>query len=187
MQSLRPFTELIEASGTASVSSAPAETALFELPDAAPWTGHWSHIIAAWFVGAVVLAGLLVFIMHFGAIEIFLATLRRARPAWLVAAASCQMATYNCAAAVWFRVLGRAGSPLPFWSLLRLALVELLPIRRSPPAGSVAALWSCAASCAAALPLQSPLRRCLLLRCRTTLPISWSACSLSSCFGIAVI
>jgi glycosyltransferase 2 family protein len=83
----------------------------------------------------MVLAGLLVFIMHFGAIEIFLATIRRARPVWLVAAVSCQLVTYICAAAVWFRVLRRAGSPLPFSSLLRLALVELFANQAIPTGG----------------------------------------------------
>jgi glycosyltransferase 2 family protein len=118
-------------SGSVSISSAVAETALFDLPDTTPWT----HLAAAWLFGAVVLAGLVVFIMHFGAIEIFLATLRRARPAWLAAAVSCQMVTYVCAAAVWFRVLGRAGSPLPFLSLLRLALAELFANQAIPTGG----------------------------------------------------
>jgi uncharacterized membrane protein YbhN (UPF0104 family) len=131
MQTSPQITDPISDSGSASVSSAPAETTLFDLPDATPWT----HLIAAWLFGAVVLAGLVVFIMHFGAIEIFLATLRRARPAWLAAAVSCQLATYVCAAAVWFRVLGRAGSPLPFLSLLRLALVELFANQAIPTGG----------------------------------------------------
>ena len=135
MQILRPIPESIEASGATPASPAPAEIALIELPDAAPWTGQWSHLIAAWFFGAVVLAGLVAFIMHFGAIEIFLATVRHARPAWLVAAASCQLSTYICAAAVWFRVLRRAGSPLPFLSLLSLALVELFANQAIPTGG----------------------------------------------------
>jgi uncharacterized membrane protein YbhN (UPF0104 family) len=121
--------------GSASASSAPAEPAAFDLPDAAPWTGNWSHLIAAWLFGAVVLAGLIVFIMHFGAIEIFVATVRRASPVWLAGAVSCQLATYLCAAAVWFRVLKRAGSPLPFLSLLRLALVELFANQAIPTGG----------------------------------------------------
>jgi hypothetical protein len=118
-------------SDSESVSSASAETALFDLPDTTPWT----HLVAAWLFGAVVLAGLVVFIMHFGAIEILVETLRRARPVWLAAAVSCQLATYVCAAAVWFRVLGRAGSPLPFLSLLRLALVELFANQAIPTGG----------------------------------------------------
>jgi glycosyltransferase 2 family protein len=135
MQTSPQITDLISDSGSASVSSAPAENALFDLPDAAPWTGHWSRLIAAWLFGAVVLAGLVVFTMHFGAIEIFVAKLRGANPVWLAAAVSCQSATYICAAAVWFRVLGRAGSPLPFLSLLRLALVELFANQAIPTGG----------------------------------------------------
>jgi uncharacterized protein (TIRG00374 family) len=92
-------------------------------------------LIAAWLFGAVVLAGLLVFIMHFGAIEVFLAKLRGANPLWLAAAVSCQLATYVSAAAVWFRVLKRAGSPLPFRSLLRLAFVELFANQAVPTGG----------------------------------------------------
>jgi len=122
-------------SGSASVSSAPAEPAALDLPEAAPWTGNWSHLIAAWLLGAVVLAGLLVFIMHFGAIEVFLAKLRGANPLWLAAALSCQLATYVSAAAVWFRVLKRSGSPLPFLSLLRLAFVELFANQAVPTGG----------------------------------------------------
>src|SRR5471030_391726 len=102
--------------GSASASPAPAELAPFDLPDAAPWTDNWSHLIAAWLFGAVVLVGLIVFIMHFGAIKVFVATVRHANPVWLAAAVSCQLATYICAASVWFRVLNRAGSPLPFLS-----------------------------------------------------------------------
>jgi hypothetical protein len=73
--------------------------------------------------------------MHFGAIEVFVATVRHANPIWLAAAVSCQLATYVCAAAVWFRVLERAGSPLPFLSLLRLAVVELFANQAIPTGG----------------------------------------------------
>jgi hypothetical protein len=44
MQTSPQITDPISDSGSASVSSAPAETALFDLPDATPWT----HLIAAW-------------------------------------------------------------------------------------------------------------------------------------------
>ena len=83
----------------------------------------------------MILAGLVTFIMHFGAIEIFMAKLRGANPAWLAAAVGCQLATYVSAAAVWFRVLKRARSPLPFLSLLRLAFVELFANPAVPTGG----------------------------------------------------
>jgi glycosyltransferase 2 family protein len=120
---------------SAAASSPPAEPAVLDLPEAAPWTGNWSHLIVAWLFGAVVLAGLITFIMHFGAIEIFVAKLRGANPVWLAAAVGCQLATYVGAAAVWFRVLKRSGSPLPFLSLLRLAFVELFANQAVPTGG----------------------------------------------------
>jgi uncharacterized membrane protein YbhN (UPF0104 family) len=131
MQNSPEITDSISDRGSASVSPAQAEADLFELPEATPWT----HLIAAWLLGAVALAGLIVFVMHFGALEILVATVRRARPLWLAAAVSCQLATYVCAATVWFRVLGRAGSPLPFPGLLRLALVELFANQAIPTGG----------------------------------------------------
>jgi glycosyltransferase 2 family protein len=106
---------------------------LLDLPEAAPWTGNWWHLIATWLFGAVIFAGLVTFIMHFGAIEVFAAKLRGANP--LAAALACQLATYVSAAAVWFRVLKRAGSPLPFLSLLRLAFVELFANQAVPTGG----------------------------------------------------
>lgn len=121
--------------GYVAASSPPDEPTDLDLPEAAPWTGNWYHLIAAWLFGGVVLAGLVVFIMHFGAIEVFVAKLRGAHPLWLAAALGCQLATYISAAAVWFRVLKRAGSPLPFLSLLRLAFVELFANQAVPTGG----------------------------------------------------
>jgi len=118
-----------------AASSAPAEPTAPDLPEAAPWTGNWSHLMAAWLFGAAVLAGLVTFIMHFGTFEVFMAKLRGANPPWLAAAVACQLATYVSAAAVWFRVLDRAGSPLPFVSLLRLAFVELFADQAVPTGG----------------------------------------------------
>jgi uncharacterized membrane protein YbhN (UPF0104 family) len=135
MQSSRQITDSIENSGSTSASSTPAATTIFNIPDDAPWTGHWRHLLAAWLFGAVILAGLITFVMHFGTIEIFVATLRRANPGWLATAVSFQLATYVCAAAVWFRVLQRAQAALPFLSLLKLALVELFANQAVPTGG----------------------------------------------------
>ena len=118
-----------------AAASPPAEPAELDLPEAAPWTGNWWHLIAAWLFGAVVLAGLVVFIMHFGAIQVFVTKLRGANPLWLAAALTCQLATYLSAAAIWFRILKRAGSPPPFPSLLRLAFVELFANQAVPTGG----------------------------------------------------
>ena len=167
--------------GSASAAPAPAEPTHLDLPDAAPWTGNWSHLIAAWLFGAVILGGMVVFVMHFGAIQIFVATLRRASPIWLAAN------WRPTSAQPLFGSASFSGPDLPghFRACSGLRWSSFLPIRRSPSVGSAVASWSCAASCAAAYPPQSPLRRSSLLRCHTTPPISWSACSRSSCFGIA--
>jgi glycosyltransferase 2 family protein len=135
MQSSRQITDSIENSGSTLVSSTPAATAIFDIPDGAPWTGHWRHLLAAWLFGAVVLAGLVTYIMHFGTIEIFVATLRRANPGWLAMAVSFQLATYVCAAAVWFRVIQRAQAAVSFLSLLKLSLVELFANQAVPTGG----------------------------------------------------
>jgi len=171
--------------GAGAASSPPSEPAALELPEAAPWTGNWYHLIAAWLFGAVVLAGLVVFIMHFGAIEVFVAKLRGANPLWLAAALGCQLATYVSAAAVWFRVLKRAGSSLPFLSLLRLAFVELFANQAVPTGGLSGSLVVVRGLIRRGIASAVPSRHSSLLRYRTTPPISWSAYSLSSCFGIA--
>jgi hypothetical protein len=126
---------------SASGSSDPAGSAFFDVPDATPRTGHRLPLIAAWIFGALVLAGLVTFVVHFGALKVLIATVRDASPVWLAAGVCCQVATYAYAAAVWFRVLKRAGSSLPFLSLLRLALVELFANQAIPPGVSAAASW----------------------------------------------
>ncbi len=92
-------------------------------------------MIATWLFGAVILAGLVAFIMHFGAVGVFMAKLRGANPLWLAAAMGCQLATYVSAAGVWFRALKRAGSPLRLRRLLRLAFVELFANQAVPTGG----------------------------------------------------
>ena len=49
--------------GSAAASSAAAEPATLDLPEATPWTGNWSHLIAAWLFGVVILSGLVTFII----------------------------------------------------------------------------------------------------------------------------
>lgn len=103
--------------------------------DAPPWAGSRLQLIAAWIFGALILAGLIVFILHFGDIEVFVATIRRANPVWIAAAVLCQIATYFCAALVWFIILESAGSHVALASLLRLALVELFANQAVPTGG----------------------------------------------------
>jgi hypothetical protein len=127
MENDRRIANAISGNGDASVGLARAH--------APPWTGSWLPLLAAWLFGALVLAGLIVFVMHFGAIEVFVATVRRANPIWIAAAVLCQIATYFCAATVWFIILKSAGSHVAIRSLLRLALVELFANQAVPTGG----------------------------------------------------
>lgn len=85
--------------------------------------------------GVLCLAGLVTFILHFSDVRSFVETVRAANPLWLGVAFLCQVATYFCAAAVWSRVLKKAGSPRAIMSLVRLAFVELFANQAAPTAG----------------------------------------------------
>lgn len=119
------------ASTSEGVTPSP-EAVLVNLPDHPHAT---LGMMAGWGAGLLVLAGLVTFILHFGDFETFLTTLRRADPLWLAAAALCQLATYGCAAGVWWCVLRRTGAARPLTSLLSLALVELFANQALPSGG----------------------------------------------------
>ncbi len=89
----------------------------------------------SWLLGVVVLAALVVFVLHFGDFTVFLAAVRHANPLWIAAAVAVQAATYACAAAIWFRVLKRAGAVRSFPGLLTLALLELFANQALPTGG----------------------------------------------------
>ena len=135
MQVAQNATDMLADSGRTSASSTPFDPTVRGVPDVAPWTGPWLPLIAAWACGVLILAGLIAFIMHFGAIKVFVTAIQRANPIWLAAAVMCQIATYACAAMIWSRVLKRAGSVAPFASLLRLALLELFANQAVPTGG----------------------------------------------------
>lgn len=92
-------------------------------------------VVIGWLVGMLALAGLISFILHFGDLEIFLATFCSAGSPWLALAALCQTATYACASVVWWLVLKAANAARPLSSLLGLALVELFANQAVPMAG----------------------------------------------------
>ncbi len=108
-------------------------TTLPELPEQAE--DALFGIVRGWFIGMAVLAGLIVFVLHFSDIGVFLAAIRTADPMWLALAAACQAATYCCAAGVWWCVLRRTGNQRSLFSLLGLALVELFANQAVPTGG----------------------------------------------------
>jgi uncharacterized protein (TIRG00374 family) len=89
----------------------------------------------AWATGAVLLAAVVVGAAHLGEEHQFAALLRRARPAWLLAALALQAGTYACAAAVWERVLTSYGERRRLWRLVPLGLAKLFTDQAVPSAG----------------------------------------------------
>ncbi|MFS8116211.1 lysylphosphatidylglycerol synthase transmembrane domain-containing protein [Rhizobium jaguaris] len=92
-------------------------------------------LILGWGVGLIVLAGLISFILHYGDITIFIATLKAADPLWLAIALVSQAATYACAAAIWATVMAKAGFHRRVLDLLGLAVVELFANQAIPTGG----------------------------------------------------
>lgn len=91
--------------------------------------------IMGWLTGALIFAGVMALLLHFADLAEFLAVLRAANPLLILAALSCQMATYACAAAVWQVVTRRAGYPLELRDLLKLAVMELFANQAIPTGG----------------------------------------------------
>lgn len=93
-------------------------------------------VVRRWLPGALLVLGVILVAAHLGEEERFAALLRRARPAWLLAAAALQIATYVTIAWLWRRVLRRLGqrSP-PLRSLVGLALAELFTDQALPSGG----------------------------------------------------
>ncbi|MEK1890493.1 MAG: lysylphosphatidylglycerol synthase transmembrane domain-containing protein [Phyllobacterium sp.] len=118
------------ASAEGQVSSNPAP-----LPGLADVEPGSVGIVAGWLSGILVLGVFIGFALHFGDVAVFLSTLKSADPFWLAAAATCQIATYACAAAVWLRVLSRAEARLSFAGLFRLAVVQLFANQALPSGG----------------------------------------------------
>jgi hypothetical protein len=91
--------------------------------------------LAVWLSGIVLVCGVVLFVLHVGDIEAFLSALQRAKPAWIGIAVICQVATYACAASVWFLMIRHAGLSLPFITLFRLAFIELFANQAMPTGG----------------------------------------------------
>jgi len=89
----------------------------------------------AWLSGALLLAGLVLVVTHLAEERALADLLRRAKPAWLLAAFALQVATYACAAGVWWCALrGRALRPR-FASLVPLGVAKLFTDQAVPSAG----------------------------------------------------
>ncbi|WP_404710397.1 YbhN family protein [Sphingomonas sp. MMS24-J13] len=81
------------------------------------------------------LVGLVVVVLRAADFEGFIRTIRRAQPAWFVAALALQITTYCNVAMGWRAVLRAAGVSLPFAGLIRIALSKLFADQVLPGAG----------------------------------------------------
>lgn len=89
----------------------------------------------AWMPGLLVLLALISVVSHRGEEERLLALIEHSRPAWLLAAAVLQVATYFCAAAVWQRVLREESIRQPLSVLAPLAVARLFTDQVFPSGG----------------------------------------------------
>lgn len=89
-----------------------------------------------WVVGVLVLVALVVAWRGLGEERRFAEVLQNAEPAWLLATAALQIATYLCLARAWSIAIARGGGVPPrTWSLVRLALAELFTDQALPSGG----------------------------------------------------
>jgi uncharacterized membrane protein YbhN (UPF0104 family) len=94
----------------------------------------WKRL-RAWFVGLLLLSGLILLVTHFGELEQFVQLLRQAEPVWLVVALLLQFATYISVASVWYLALRSAGVRHSLVSLIPLGVAKLFSDQVMPSGG----------------------------------------------------
>src|SRR5438309_11462303 len=88
-----------------------------------------------WALALILIAAIAGAALHFGDLRQFALLLRRAHPAWLLAAAGLQVLTYVFVAAGWYVILEAGGSHLRLRRLFSLALAKLFTDQAVPTAG----------------------------------------------------
>ena len=101
------------------------------MTDASKSRPRWRTALFA----ALLLAGLVVAVLHFGDLKRFAEMARRAEPIWLAAAFGLQGATYLFLALGWSAVLDKAKAPQPLRRLMPIALAKLFVDQVVPAAG----------------------------------------------------
>lgn len=89
----------------------------------------------SWLPGLFLLLALIAVVTHLREEERLLLLVRQSQPAWLLAAALLQAATYVCASSVWQRVLRQAGVRLRLSTLVPLAVARLFTDQVLPTGG----------------------------------------------------
>ena len=88
-----------------------------------------------WFLAAMLIAGLVIAVVHWGDVKRFGKLLTEAKPLWLGVAALLQLATYVGLAAQWWLVLRRGRTPEEGGDLFRLTLAKHFADQVIPTAG----------------------------------------------------
>lgn len=89
----------------------------------------------AWFLGLLVLSGLILLVTHYGELEHFIRLVRQAEPAWLFLAALLQLSTYLSVATVWYLALRWSGQRRSLLSLVPLGIAKLFSDQAMPSGG----------------------------------------------------
>ncbi|MBV9528667.1 lysylphosphatidylglycerol synthase transmembrane domain-containing protein [Sphingomonas sp.] len=77
-----------------------------------------------WLIGALLVGGLVVAVLHWGEVKNFAKLISTAKPMWLAIAAALQIATYFGLSAQWWLALHRARTPRPHAALFRLTFAK---------------------------------------------------------------
>lgn len=93
------------------------------------------HKARAWFVGLILLSGLILIVTHYGELAHFVRLVRQAEPLWLIMALLLQSATYVSVASVWYLALRKAGLHHSFISLIPIGVAKLFSDQAMPSAG----------------------------------------------------
>lgn len=88
-----------------------------------------------WFIGLMLLSGLIVVVTHFGEIGHFARLAQQVQPFWLVLALFLQTATYFSVASVWHQALRYAGMRYSLLSLVPLGIAKLFSDQAMPSGG----------------------------------------------------
>jgi uncharacterized protein (TIRG00374 family) len=88
-----------------------------------------------WFLAAMLVAGLVVAVLHWGDVKRFGKLLTEAKPLWLLVAAALQLSTYIGLAAQWWLVLRKGRTPEEGGDLLRLTFAKHFADQVVPTAG----------------------------------------------------
>ena len=88
-----------------------------------------------WLLAALLVAGLVLAVLHWGDVKKFAALLTQARPLWLGTAALLQLGTYSGLSAQWWLTLRRGRTPKPLGELFRLTFAKYFADQVVPTAG----------------------------------------------------